>query len=66
MVYPFHCGVHRLMLYMQMTSGVPVRTMTGMYMKIGLVSVPGIILVVYTIFGGAKGTSIVSVFQGLS
>ena len=40
-----------------------VATMTGMRYEIGLVLF-GIILVVYTIFGGAKGTSIVSVFQG--
>ncbi len=53
-----------LMLYMQMTSGAKlVATMTGMRYEIGLVLF-GIILVVYTIFGGAKGTSIVSVFQG--
>ncbi len=54
-----------LFLYLQMTSGAKlVQTMTGLDYIYGLI-IFSIVLVVYTIFGGVKGSSFVSIFQGI-
>ena len=54
-----------LFLYMQMTSGaVLVQTMTGLDYVYSLI-IFSLVLIVYTIYGGVKGSSIVSVFQGI-
>lgn len=53
-----------LFLYQQMTSGARLmETITGLPYVYGLV-IFGLVLLAYTIFGGSKGTSVVSVFQG--
>lgn len=53
-----------LFLYQQMTSGARLmETMTGLPYIYGLV-VFGLVLLAYTVFGGSRGTSAVSVFQG--
>lgn len=54
-----------LFLYQQMTSGAKLmETVTGLPYVYGLI-IFGMILLAYTIFSGAKGQAIVSIFQGI-